>query len=141
MGAYHRHLDLNAKLVTATKQEVPELLKQSDVAYEEYYRHISQDLTPHAQSMESYCIEVNQPTRSKFDFLFAYPIRVTVSRETVYNRLLELGVIASTLVSKWDHVPKQGFAVEHDFMDHHLLLPVRCVGRVMPQLREEGLCQ
>ena len=59
-----------------------------------------------------------------------FGIPVTVAnhrRDDVQCRLFEDGVLASTLVDKWDFVPRQHelhFAVELAFLRDHLLLPV-----------------
>ncbi len=154
MAAYHKHLDLNARLalVTDPKQAI-DLENESRLAYEEYYQYINNDLSPHGQSDESKCIIANSDAdkakaarshnaasyykvtpeclifRPKVPISpYAYPIvvRPPLNCEHVFNSLLEAGVYASRLIDKWDHLPKgdERFAIEHTFMDQHLLLPV-----------------
>lgn len=59
---------------------------------------------------------------------FGIPVTVADQRrDDVQRRLFEDGVLASTLVDKWDFVPRQReghFAVELSFLRDHLLLPV-----------------
>jgi len=154
MGAYHQYLELNARLAICTdRAQVLDLENESRLAYEVYYQAISQDMAIHAQSHESTCIvasidlELLRKTRSHnalsyykaipecFVFRpkppmapFAYPIvvRPPHNTEDVFERLLNVGVLAPRLIDKWDHIPKgdDRFLIEHTFMDQHLLLPV-----------------
>lgn len=59
---------------------------------------------------------------------FGIPVTVADQRrDDVQRRLFEDGVLASTLVDKWDFVPRQRelhFAAELAFLRDHLLLPV-----------------
>lgn len=152
LNAYHQHLDLNARLsVCNDPTQVMDLAAESNLAYEEYYKEIN-DLIIYAQSAESRCIEAStdlttvQEIRNHnasayykgipecFGFRpknpvapFAYPIvvRSPLKRDDVFKALLQIGVLASTLVDKWNHVPQDPkFTAERAFMEQHLLLPV-----------------
>lgn len=152
LNSYHQHLDLNARLaVCIDPDQIMDLAEESNLAYEEYYKEIK-DLIIYAQSSESRCIvestnlEAVRTARSHnaasyykmipecFLFRpkpplapFAYPIivRPPLKPEQVFNRLLEVGVLASKLMDKWNHVPGDPrFTAERTFMEQHLLLPV-----------------
>ncbi len=153
MGAYHQHLDLNARLALAPTEQAADLLNESMMAYEQYYQAISTDLAVYSQSDETAAVVANTDlgaikifrghnaasyyrlTPECFRFRdhvpvspFAFPvvIRPPANCEDVYDRLMKIGVLASRLIDKWDHIPKgdDRFGVEHTFMDQHLLLPV-----------------
>lgn len=148
MNAYHRHLDINTEMI-GSKDTL--LADKSNVAYEEYYRAIA-DCMPYAQSQESRCVEASisftelnythQTNARRINHglpllfywndspniaPFAYPIivRPPLRRDQVVNELVEVGILPVTLISKWDHIPKEGgFTAERDFINSHLLLPV-----------------
>lgn len=148
MNPYHQHLGFNARLaVCSDPTQALELKQQSDRAYEEYYKNI-QDFIPYEHSAESRCIvastnldEVKQTRsynaatyyrnlpesmklRSGIPVApFAFPILVK-SPDQVLQKLLEIGVLASKAIDKWDHIPDDHFEAECYFRDHHLLLPV-----------------
>ncbi len=51
------------------------------------------------------------------------PIRCKGKRRGIEAALYQVGVLASTLTDRWDHV-QQGFDIELEFFDDHLLLPI-----------------
>lgn len=154
-GYYREHLRLNAQIARETDQHrAAELMEASEGSYELYYSCII-DCTLYRQSAESRMIEaqwgierdrqlrcdnlarlhlaVPKEFKLEREFrsetpLFAYPIVCRdVARTAVAMELAKAGVIASTLVSRWDHVPAYvngWFATERYFIDNHLLLPV-----------------
>lgn len=153
MSAYHQHLDLNSHLALAEPQQAIDIENESRLAYEEYYRYISTTPVTHGISSESKCIIANtddgkiREVRSynaaayyknipecyrfrSFSAIapFAFPIvvRPPLNCEHVFECLVEMGVMPSRMIDKWDHLPKgdDRFANEHTFMDQHLLLPV-----------------
>lgn len=153
MAAYHQHLDLNSHLALADPQQAVDIEHESRLAYEVYYKYISQNLGLHSQSAESKCIVANtdlagiEEARSYNSLTyyknipicyrfrvnspiapFAFPIivRPPLNCEHVFERLMEVGVLPSRMIDKWDHLPKSDdrFENEHIFMDQHLLLPV-----------------
>lgn len=152
LGTYHQHLELNGRLARCEPGQALDVEKESILAYEGYYKEIL-DAPIYAQSTESKCIvnsiDMNlikaarshnaasyyKVTPECFLFRpkppiapFAYPIvvRPPHNTEDVFNRLLNIGVLASRLIDKWDHIPRADdrFMIEHTFMDQHLLLPV-----------------
>lgn len=154
MTAYHQHLDLNAHLALVTDpKQATDLENESRLAYEEYYSYINANLTLHGQSEESKCIVANtdeeaiktarshnaasyykvtpecmifRPKAPVAPFAYPIVIRPPLNCEHVFECLLDIGVFAGRLIEKWDHLPKgdERFAIEHTFMDQHLLLPV-----------------
>lgn len=152
LNAYHQHLDLNARIaVCSDPAQVNDLANESNLAYEEYYKEIK-DLSICAQSAESQCITDStdldavkqarshnaasyykllpkcfmfRPKPPTAPFAFPIIVRPPLRVEQVFNRLLEIGVLASKLVDKWNHVPDDPrFTAERTIMDQHLLLPV-----------------
>lgn len=151
---YHQHLDLNSRILKITDPEQAlDAENESKLAYENYYGFINSDLSLYAQSPESKCIiadtdlaEVrkirshNAQSYYKITpecFIFRRPVpaapfayvivvRPPLICENVFDALLNVGVLPSRLIEKWDHVPKGDprFIIEHTFMDQHLLLPV-----------------
>lgn len=142
--AYRRHLAINEKIVQSTSiSEVGKLLDESDAAYEEYYQYIHADQTPYNQSLESRQAEDRAEILEEDHSLFAYPIMVKhgVRREAVHQRLLEMKIVASTLISKWNYIPDDPiFTVERDFIARHLLVPPKTAFD-MHMLRREGLIE
>lgn len=133
------------------------LLSSSGRAYEAYYREINTDLTVRRQSETAHAVEQgtdfadlaarrhanavmlsaglkNPLTQPLFPAIptgtapFCLPVRVPPNRRAeISQALMEEGVIASTLVDKWDFIPEDEgspFAVERAFLAEHLLLPV-----------------
>lgn len=152
MNAYHQHLQLNSRISKCPAPQVFDLAQESNLAYEEYYKEI-QNLTIYAQSTESKCIEANtdlenvrtvrshnaatyykniparftlRPKAPLAPFAFPIVIKPPVECDDVFKRLVDVGVLASDLVDKWNHVPKDDkrFLIEQSFMKQHLLLPV-----------------
>lgn len=148
-AAYDMHLSANAEIVAAgAEKDISELLATSEAAYSEYYYFINKSMWPMAQSPESRAVEAMQNYKSMYlqrsqksgyldvllsgllvrpsgqDCQFAYPIRCFGLRDEIGAALARVGVLASTINDKWDHIPSGGFDIEAAFIDDHLLLPI-----------------
>lgn len=145
---YRAHLQANAKIALAAGVvDAAEPLAASNRAYADYYKQINRDMRLMAQSAESRAVEaatdfqymaqsrwakslwlrqnLNEPLIVRNEAAqFAFPIRCYGQREDVRMALMEIGVMASTLDDRWDHVPKEGFIAESEFLHDHLLLPI-----------------
>jgi len=149
IGAYQAHLEANGRIAAADhKREADAIGRAHDdskSAYEVYYDHINSDMSPREQSAQSRAIEamtdfaMMSARRACFahildrcllrdrvwreDARFAYPIRCNGKRREIDTALYREGFMAATLTERWDHVQPQ-FAIETDFYDDHLLLPM-----------------
>lgn len=154
VNSYHQHLHLNARMAKLhDRTQVLDLERESQLAYEQYYSFIKDDLSIYAQSEESKCIiaDTNHegiktirshnaqhyrrviPTCFHFrstdpigPFAFPIVVRPPWNCERVFDILIENGMLPARQIDKWDHIPKGDprFDIEHTFMDQHLLLPV-----------------
>jgi dTDP-4-amino-4,6-dideoxygalactose transaminase len=125
--------------------------------YEEYYNYINKDLRPSRPSAQSERLEasyphnelINQRVRNSntlfqelkspyFSLVhpdlpkgvvpFAVPVRVPANhRKEIIRKLMEQGIILSTLEDKWDFVPANDhdyFIEEVKFLKENVLLPI-----------------
>lgn len=147
LRVYLNHLDINARMVN---EDDISLLTESEAEYESYYSRINTDYRPYGQSIESKFIEsqfdveketkvratnawrmamvlpgLRHETHNLPQFAFPVMLKHPDHKEAITERLTKLGILPSTLVAKWDHVPRDAaFKIELDFMDRHLLLPL-----------------
>jgi len=148
LNAYMVHLGCNKIIdLTGPEEDISAVLQKSEDAYNEYYRHISEDMELRAQSAHSRAVEATAQIEIMQMFRwaqskiltetinaasivrdatceFAFPIRCRGRREEIARQLLRIGVIPGSLTDRWDHVPSEGFDVEREFIHDHLLLPI-----------------
>ena len=141
--AYAAHLEANARI--ANGFAIGQAMQDNRRAYEIYYDGIK-DMKPHGQSNQSRAVEaatnyLGMMTGRKRKSLllagllsrlagrphvasqFAFPIRCHGHRREMETALFSADVMASTLTDRWDHV-RHDFAIETEFFDDHLLLPI-----------------
>lgn len=148
IDAYRAHMKENWNIsVAPTGMDIGEMLHASENAYEIYYRSINANMELMAQSSESRALEAETDFQAMAEarwakshilrehlnpalFVrdenaqFAFPIRCHGNREEMSEALMGIGVVASALKEKWDHIPVDGFDFEAEFIDDHLLLPI-----------------
>jgi hypothetical protein len=144
---YHRHLDLNAEFAETGDQK---LLERSNLFYEKYYQIIRDDYRLCEQTAESKLLEAQIKTDNDFTEraasaeiislilpalksrpeypVFGFPVLVKDpdDRPKVIKRLHAIGIHATALTDKWNHIPRgsKKFPIESDFLARHLLLPL-----------------
>jgi hypothetical protein len=144
---YERHLAANRRIAAARNRHEAEAHRvNSEAAYRDYYAEIV-DCRPYrvtdASRTALYSVDwtrmalLRRQKVEAFDAVsggkfkvrsgypqLALPIDCGGKKQLIFEALEDAGVLASELVSKWDHLPDGSFVAERYFMANHLLLPI-----------------